>query len=315
MRSLRNSEVRVHMALIWHGAGYGEAKSRYYAHSSLDRTEMEKTMREDMFKVIVERPRLVNSNGYNRDGRKFRNNEDAPHILGMKRGYGHRKWLNENLAPLKRYLAKQVNRPWNKVYSEIRETIDARSTVKQHILQHIDNFVERGTHWVDTPDGGQIVVRGRGWPRNEILLEESRVELYVHPRTGILSRNRRFVTYNARNRKVQQAKQSEQLKVRRELDEFTQLHCIDGIWYEVVLAELPLARHVVREVAGKWAKRSVYEQVWDVLRREWISRELLDNPSPKHPLNKPCLYGDPHKYAVSKRQLNSQELKKHGLSR
>lgn len=32
-------------------------------------------MREDMFKVIVERPRLVNSNGYSRDGRKFRNHE------------------------------------------------------------------------------------------------------------------------------------------------------------------------------------------------------------------------------------------------
>jgi hypothetical protein len=35
-------------------------------------------MREDMFKVIVERPRPVNSNGYSRDGRKFRNDEDAP---------------------------------------------------------------------------------------------------------------------------------------------------------------------------------------------------------------------------------------------
>lgn len=44
-------------------------------------------MREDMFKVIVERPRLVNSNGYSRDGRKFRNHEDAPGQLGMKRGY------------------------------------------------------------------------------------------------------------------------------------------------------------------------------------------------------------------------------------
>lgn len=88
-------------------------------------------MRNDMFKVIVERPRLVNSNGYSSDGRRYRNNEDAPAFLGMKRGYGRRKWLNENLAPLQRYLAKQVNRPWGKVYSEIRATIDGRSTVQQ----------------------------------------------------------------------------------------------------------------------------------------------------------------------------------------
>ena len=40
-------------------------------------------MREDMFKVIVERPRLVNSNGYSRDGRKFRNDANAPGRLGM----------------------------------------------------------------------------------------------------------------------------------------------------------------------------------------------------------------------------------------
>ena len=53
------------------------------------------------FKVIVERPRLVNSNGYSRDGRKFRNDENTPGRLGMKRGYTRRpKWLNENLAPL-----------------------------------------------------------------------------------------------------------------------------------------------------------------------------------------------------------------------
>jgi hypothetical protein len=69
-------------------------------------------MREDMFKVIVERPRLVNSNGYSRDGRRFRNREEVGSFLGMKRGYDSTKWLNENLAPLRRYLASQVNRPW-----------------------------------------------------------------------------------------------------------------------------------------------------------------------------------------------------------
>lgn len=85
-------------------------------------------MREDMFKVIVERPRLVNSNAYKEDGRQFRNDEENGTRLGIKKGYAYSKGLNENLAPLRRFLEKQVNRPWDKVYAEIREQIDPRST-------------------------------------------------------------------------------------------------------------------------------------------------------------------------------------------
>lgn len=134
--------------------------------------------------------------------------------MGRKQGYNWRKWLNENHAPLKRYLAKQVNRPWDKVYSEICETIDSRSMVKQHILQHIDDFVAKDTHWVETPGGGQIVIRERRWPRKDKPLEESRMELYVHLCTGILLRNRRLVPYNTRKRKENEAKQPGLLKIR-----------------------------------------------------------------------------------------------------
>jgi hypothetical protein len=72
-------------------------------------------MRDDMFKVIVERPRRIHSNAYKGDGRAFRNREDGPSRLGMNKGYDDRKGLNENLAPLKRFLERQVNRPWDKV--------------------------------------------------------------------------------------------------------------------------------------------------------------------------------------------------------
>ena len=56
--------------------------------------------------------------------------------LGMRAGYGYRG-LNENLAPLRRYLHAQIGRPWNKVFSEICAGIDRRNTVQQHIHQHI----------------------------------------------------------------------------------------------------------------------------------------------------------------------------------
>ena len=82
-------------------------------------------MRSDMFKVIVERPRgRACSDG----ARQFRNDEARPPKMGMKHGYSSRKWLNENLAPLRRYLERQVGRPWNSVYGDIRKGMDGRNT-------------------------------------------------------------------------------------------------------------------------------------------------------------------------------------------
>lgn len=74
-------------------------------------------MREDMARVIVERPRIIPRSC--RKGR-FPDLENLPACEGMRRAHrGERKHLNENLAPLRRYLTSQVGRPWAKVYSEI----------------------------------------------------------------------------------------------------------------------------------------------------------------------------------------------------
>jgi hypothetical protein len=94
-------------------------------------------MREDMYKVIVERPRR-GKYGY-AGAARLRNDIDGPMRLGMRAGYGYRA-LNENLAPLRRFLHAQIGRPWNKVFSEICAGIDRRNTVQQHIHQHISDF-------------------------------------------------------------------------------------------------------------------------------------------------------------------------------
>ena len=81
-------------------------------------------MRSDMAKVIVERPRIGSSmrgksKGYRRSLQRL-DHETLPSKEGIKRRHlGHRKWLNEHLGPLRRYLDSQVGRPWNKVFSEI----------------------------------------------------------------------------------------------------------------------------------------------------------------------------------------------------
>jgi hypothetical protein len=50
----------------------------------------------------------------------------------MRRRYKEhaQKALNENLAPLRRYLLKQIGRPWNKVFSEICQNLRVDSVVQ-----------------------------------------------------------------------------------------------------------------------------------------------------------------------------------------
>jgi len=144
-------------------------------------------MRPDMFHLLVERPRLRipkrNGSHYPRGSLKGRfehDIEDAPTKLGMRFPHAT-KWLNENLAPLRRFLRAQLGRPWSKVRSEIRAVVDARSAVKLHILEHLDDFVVEHVEMVAGVPHYQhwgrlmpIVQRWRGMP------------MWVHPRTGLL---------------------------------------------------------------------------------------------------------------------------------
>jgi len=269
-------------------------------------------MRDDMFKVIVERPRLVNSNPDKSDGRPFRNREEASR-LGMKEGWGNRKWLNENLRPLERFLHKQVNRPWDKVYGEIRAAIDSRSTVKQHILQHLEDFVAIRTQWDEGPKGGRVLLPEHKWGGgNPVPLEESGMELFVHPRTGILLRNRHCLSWDERQARKRRVYEAEKHVVRRILTDRVQLHRIDGVWYEVTLEKLPPAREVVKIVDGVKKRKWEGEKRWDAVRKSWVSIECDERVAPAG--SGQDLYGCGCLYASVKRQLNSKEIQKHKLN-
>jgi hypothetical protein len=136
-------------------------------------------MRSDMSKVIVERPRW---------GSRLRSTKFAARVsprvdvedfdLAPPPRDRDQKSLNENLAPLKRYLEKQIGRPWNKVYSEIRANLDTRKATQLHILQHLRDYVQ--THcWME----GKTLMGNRRWFGVEPV-----EGLYVHPKTGILRR-------------------------------------------------------------------------------------------------------------------------------
>lgn len=134
-------------------------------------------MRSDMHKIIVERPRR--SKDLKARALRFRNSLDGPAHLGMRVGYGYRE-LNENLAPLRRYLHSQVGRPWNKVFGEICSRIDRRNPVQRHIHQHLGQFIATQ---VEIRDGKVIEYGKFGLTRLA-----SPGELYVDPRTGLICR-------------------------------------------------------------------------------------------------------------------------------
>jgi hypothetical protein len=127
-------------------------------------------MRDDMFKVIVERPRWGASYAASPKLKRM-SDADTKHI-GLRRhariGARTTKMLNEKLAPLLRYLRRQRGRCWDVVFSEICANLDTGSTVKMHVRQHIKDFVlthisiGRGGEWMFE---GQVLGRKGQWFR------------------------------------------------------------------------------------------------------------------------------------------------------
>jgi hypothetical protein len=130
-------------------------------------------MRDDMGKVIVERPRVIHFGGGK--SRPPRALEDYPRQEGMRRRHQHYggKFQTDHTNPLRRYLEKQVGRPWRKVHSEICANLRSGNALHDHLLKHVRGFVA-----VDGPNAAH------DW--------HSRFRpLYVDPRTGILRRRKR----------------------------------------------------------------------------------------------------------------------------
>lgn len=134
-------------------------------------------MREDMHKVIVERPRHKPRAASKGRGRVA---DDMPSHRSMASDYqrnDHQKGQTDLLGPLRRYLRKQVGRPWNDVYSEL--STKRGGFLGRHLRQHARDFV-----WIDVEldPKGRPKRRRRSWP----YFEPKRGDLFVDPVTGLL---------------------------------------------------------------------------------------------------------------------------------
>jgi len=244
-------------------------------------------MRKDMSKVIVERPRLGRSRAGLRPGRSAALVDDdgepiraqRPARAPKKDRPDRTKALNENLAPLRRFIGRQVGRPWDKVYSEIAENLKVTSTVQQHVRDHLEDFVALGGRMKN----GEVLLPGR-FGGDRTLVQDYR-RFYVHPRTGLLKENPHYRKYSATYRAKQLAAEKERAARMRVIDAKTQLHKLkDGIWWEVKLGKIGDGREA------------------DVVLAAGLSS-----------LDAHTLYGRENARAIAKRQLNKAEKKKHGL--
>lgn len=253
-------------------------------------------MRKDMYKVIVERPRR--GGGYRSEMPIPADLDDSPRHEGLKRRHRSHKWLNENLRPLERYLAAQVGRPWDKVYSEICAGIDRRNTVQQHIHQHLEDFVAVK---VIRKDG--VLLNQRRWGGLEPIASEWGPRFFVDPANGLLRVNdgRRAARQASRKRRQREAALRDGLHREdlRRVDGQWQLHRIDGLWYRVEVAS-------IRDIDPGRAEPI------DALRR------IPVHQCPTHSARKGIesnywLFGASDLYAVRKRQLEAKELRHHRL--
>jgi hypothetical protein len=248
-------------------------------------------MRADMAKVIVERPRRKGyawhkPKGYQRRLRRY--GEDGPPAReGIKACWqDHTKYLNEHLGPLRRYLDKQVGRPWDKVFSEICAHIDRSSAVQDHVRDHVADYVTTHVILIDgVPCNGEGG-RNYGQPLHQLRYRP----WYVCPRTGLL---RRIKTASRKQpRRPRKASPPRYIPVSENL----QCRFLDGAWHLVTLKPLPtppshrerctaldvLLNLQVAQLTPLKARQNYGAAVYAVAVRRLARKELRQYPIPVH---------------------------------
>jgi hypothetical protein len=246
-------------------------------------------MRSDMSKVIVERPRLrfplKNGSAYPRghlESRWAPDLESAPRTESMGGTY-RRKWLNENLQPLVRFLRSRVGQRWDEVYSEIAAQISCKSAVQKHVLDHLRDYVVENVRIVGTtvkyiPHRGYETLESRG----------KRFRFYVHPDTRELC----MAPLVPRKRRVKDKTDPD----RRVLSRERELRRVLGVWYRIDVAPIP------RDPSAR-------ARCFDVL-----ERAALDGAAYPAGARENVLWQS-GRYAAKKRQLDTREILRWSLRR
>lgn len=269
-------------------------------------------MRDDLTKVLCEQPRSRSWDKYSnyRNLDKFErqyndadDGDDGEPFSGVGSGYRESmkyrfgydtKSFGEHLSPLYGLVRKNVGRKWDKVYSELKQAFDARSATGNHIFQHLyDQLAKPAETYIGEDD--------KVWVRynygNDKPIRESYYEFYVDPRNGILKRNLQHKTRRQVERQRVIEKEREQAKVKRVINTETELHNVNGVWFEVKFKTFGGTTKQTK-FASTYGKRTYYRTeteyplTFDVLEKRTVQKARV---------------------AVSKRTVSHKELKRYGL--
>src|SRR5262245_37665130 len=122
-------------------------------------------MRDDFHKVVIERARGGSSNPSRKTGWSVgraqfdpENEYALPNRESMSwTRYGD-KHFSDHLSPLRRFLDKQVGRPWRTIEGLVRKALDTRTLIGRHLWSHAQQMVELDVRM--SPDGRPFNLRG-----------------------------------------------------------------------------------------------------------------------------------------------------------
>jgi hypothetical protein len=185
-------------------------------------------MREDMSKVVIERPRWGHCLPSSKTRLRIRcydpdkEYDDLPKRVSGSRSKHIRareiKYFSDLLGPLRRFLRKNVGRPWDHVYREMKESLDDRKVTGRHVFEHVDMDVE--THAL-IGDDGELYKLGYGGRLLPVY------GFYVDPRTGLLCWRDDALPWRPRG----PSKGAGQVGARVRLSANTGYFKMKGIWY------------------------------------------------------------------------------------
>jgi hypothetical protein len=261
-------------------------------------------MRQDMKEVFREAGRTQGK--VPKRSRMLQDIENLPPREGMRRPY-RLNWSicgksgRLNMAPIQRWLTKQVGRSWDDVFQEVCQVADMRSTTGRELRIRILNFVTT-TGLEVTSEGLVMEIVGYQGPAEV-------TGLYVHPITRTLC-NGATRTWATLSKDRADAIQLELHARRRILSPTHQLHKVNGIWYSLTMA----VPHPMEQTTITWTNSRGEESSYKVFDRDTECVDILSSM----PVSRPHWamkeqYGDANLYAKAKRQLSHKELKDFGL--
>jgi hypothetical protein len=228
------------------------------------------SMRKDMSKVVIERPRRGHSLPSVKTGLRIRGYDseeeysELPNRISGRRLAKRSGWyknFSDLLGPLRKFLRGNVGRPWDKVYSELSENLDKRKATGLHVFQHVE--FEVALHCFEAEDG-------KIYDREKMNRHEHPVKgLYVHPRTRLLCW-KEPVSWQ-RHQRAEQAKKP----IRRvPIGGNQQYIKLKSIWY---VGEMETYNHT-QKIKGEPRPNELFTEggtVWRVIRkRQCNSKEL-----------------------------------------